>query len=174
MNFSEQYCSKRWEVIFVQKISAIGMDWSRHVNLQIIHNCIVFWKLVLMYKWNFVNSAIFIYLLSFMYKTVFTSICFHNSVTMVMLLNIYMMNCCTIPPVVHNCIHRSKVFFHTKMFPYVFHIKPHIFKKYSWIHYLFDFLEFFTLQTQENRTSNEFRSIFWKYVARYEKHRETS
>ena len=104
------------------------MDWSRHVNLQIIHNCIVFWKLVLMYKWNFVNSAIFIYLLSFMYKTVFTSICFHNSVTMVMLLNIYMMNCCTIPPVVHNCIHRSKSFFTLRCFP-IFFISSHIFSK---------------------------------------------
>lgn len=103
-------CLMWWKVHFELNISTIVcmfiQDWSRQ-SVYKSSLIIVFWKLVLMYKWNFVSSAIFIYLLSFMYKTVFRSIYFHNAVTRVMLLNIYMydmymINCCTIPPVVHN------------------------------------------------------------------------
>ena len=39
-------------------------------------------------------------------------------------------------------------YFHTKIFPYIFHIKPLIFKTFSWSHSLSDFLEIFTFKSR--------------------------
>ena len=37
-------------------------------------------------------------------------------------------------------------YFHTKIFPYLFHIKPFIFKTFSWSHSLSDFHEIFSIK----------------------------
>ena len=45
----------------------------------------------------------------------------------------------------NNYIHRSK-YVHTKIFPYIFHIKPLIFNTFSWSHSLSDFHEIFSIK----------------------------
>ena len=44
-----------------------------------------------------------------------------------------------------STFHESK-YFHTKIFPYIFHIKPLIFKTLSWSHSLSDFHEIFSIK----------------------------
>ena len=40
----------------------------------------------------------------------------------------------------------AKKYFPTKIFPYIFHIKPFIFKTFSWSHSLSDFHEIFSIK----------------------------
>jgi hypothetical protein len=63
-------------------------------------------------------------------------------------------------------------YFHTKIFPYIFHIKPLIFKTFSWSHSLSDFLDIFTLKSIYDLNINinsrrhnflwSYRKIWWK------------
>ena len=46
------------------------------------------------------------------------------------------------------CTFTGQKYFHTKIFPYIFHIKPLIFKTFSWSHSLSDFLEIFTFKSR--------------------------